>query len=318
MSPGSPNLPKRQWRGRRYRRDYLLALGFSCMACQRQPPVTQDGAAPKVASIATPPSQQTQPLTADPPAHPSSPTVTGIGTAGSPDPEPLAAGIWSELAVEGYEPAVLWYQKSAPLWVISHGAGGHAEWHCEHFHRLLAGRATLLCPRGKQRFSHHPSAGYYYPDHWALQREVLAAIAKYESMVGPTRPYLYAGYSQGATMGALAFANAGGIFDRLLLVEGGYADWSPMLVRQYQQSGGKAMLWICGTGACNRQARAAAQRFKGSPVETRVHLADGAGHRPDGAVGQATSQNLPFLLQMDARWQGFTPNPEDNSAPRGE
>jgi pimeloyl-ACP methyl ester carboxylesterase len=178
-----------------------------------------------------------------------------------------------------------------------------------------------LCPQGKRLHAKDPAQGYYYPDHLALQREVLGAIERFETLVVPpdaTRPYVYAGYSQGATMGALAFAQHGGLFAELVLVEGGFADWSQALVNQFRESGGKAVLFVCGTKHCATQAAGAVHRFTKSGLKAKLARASGAGHVPNGAVGQALSSSLGFVLEGDPRWQGFTPNPEDYSAPGGE
>jgi predicted esterase len=244
-------------------------------------------------------------------------SITTEPTSTSPFPEQT----WTELPVTGFLPALLWYRKGAPLFVVTHGAGGHAAWHCEHYHRLLDGRATLLCPRGKLRYAKDPSQGYYYPDHLALRREVIAVVEGFEALATPSgasRPYVYAGYSQGATMGALAFGESGGLFSQLVLVEGGFADWSQALVNRFRETGGKSVLFVCGTKQCATQAAGAVHRFVSSGLGAKSVWARGAGHVPDGAVGQALSNDLGFLLEADPRWQGFSPRPEDYSAPRGE
>lgn len=314
MRSGSPKIPQRQCCTLRRLSECLLVLGIGCGACQHQAPALPRPS-PKAAPVShpTPPTPTPHPLASESLEKPQSPSHSTAPREGGP-----VDSVWTELPLEGHESAVLWYRSGAPVFVVTHGAGGHAEWHCEHFHRLLEGRATLVCPRGKRRFARDPSQGYYYPDHIALRREVLAAVGKLESLASNARPYVYAGYSQGATMGALAFADSGGIFDQLLLVEGGFADWSSGLVSQFQRSGGQAVLWICGTASCNKHARAAARRFTGAELRAKVSYARGAGHRPDGAVGQILSDSLPFLLEGDARWQGFTPRPESASFPRGE
>lgn len=230
--------------------------------------------------------------------------------AGLPFPEAK----WAELAVPQFEPAVIWYRPSAPVIVIAHGAGGEAEWHCRHFHRIFAGRVTLLCPRGKRIAFKDETRGFYYPDHFALRREVHALVDQFERLVPSAesqRPYVYAGYSQGATMGALAFAESGSLFSKLLLVEGGFADWSNLLVTRFRKSGGQAVLIVCGTKLCGQHAQTAEGYFRKAEVRFRTVWAKGAGHRPDGPVDRLTVAHLPFLLEGDARWGEFALSAED-------
>lgn len=254
----------------------------------------------------TPAAEQTQ---ADEPSIsslPSSPSSNGREPSELPNDGPsVADATWSDLPLEGFEPALLWYRRQAPLLVVTHGAGGFAEWHCQHFHRIFSGTVTLLCPRGKRRVTRDPSQGYYYPDHLALRREIHAAVERFEAVTaheGAGRPYAYAGYSQGATMGALALAEEGDLFSRLLLVEGGYADWYEALVHRFKNSGGQAIALICGTKSCHEHARAAAPRFQHAGLEFRTATAHAAGHRPDGEVEKHTILALPFLFSTDPRW----------------
>jgi predicted esterase len=175
--------------------------------------------------------------------------------------------------------------------------------------------ATLICPQGKRRYTRDPSRGYYYPDHLSLSHEVASALTAFETEFeasAPQEKYLYAGYSQGATMGALAFAPQGDRFSYLVLVEGGYADFSLNLARRFKKSGGRGALFICGTKRCRDQSREAVSRLKQLGLNAECHWAEGAGHRPDGSVTKALVSALPFVLSSDPRWNGVTPNlPED-------
>jgi predicted esterase len=331
MSRASPISAQRQWRLESCGRDCTLGLVVCWFAgCYHQAPKEPEHARnpPAAAMAATtpgPPSSAAVSATT-PESLSSAATTEPVPTADAPNrPTPaehvtreIPAAVWTELEVPEYEPALVWYRPRAPLFVITHGAGGQAEWHCRHFHRILDGRATLLCPRGKRRHARDASQGYYYSDHFALRREVLAVVNRFEASVPTSRPYVFAGYSQGATMGALAFAQNGEIFSQLLLVEGGYADWSSTLITQFQKTGGKAVLFVCGTQSCHDQASAAARRFAQVQIRVKVSWAHRAGHRPDGPVGETMADDLSFLLADDPRWQGFTPRHADYSTPRGE
>lgn len=295
----------------------LVRVSLLLVGCQYTLPTR-----PKATLDPLPRAAVTSTATSRPQALPGTtetPTQSAAETVPPPHQPPV--GVWSELTLDEFEPALLWYKNSAPVFVITHGAGGHAAWHCQHYHRLLDGRATLICPQGKLRHAKEPALGYYYPDHLALRREVLSAVERFEALAPQTlarRPYVYAGYSQGATMGALAFAEHGELFSQLVLVEGGFADWSDALISRFRATGGGGVLFICGTKQCATQATSAAGRFVAHGLKSSAFWAKGAGHIPDGAVGQTLSEHLGFLLDLDPRWQGFTPNREDYSAPRSE
>lgn len=217
---------------------------------------------------------------------------------------------WADLEVEGFEPARLFYRSSAPKWIVTHGAGGQAAWHCEHWDKIFHSTVTLLCPRGKKRFAGDLSRGYYYPDHLTLEREVQAMRAAFESKYEPRgaeEKYVYVGYSQGASMGALAMAAHGDWLSHLILQEGGYKDFSPRLAKQFAATGGTGVVFVCGTRACRNQVHAHAENLRASGLKVTWKWASGAGHRPDGPVTRALLELLPEVLSHDARFTGFSP-----------
>ena len=136
--------------------------------------------------------------------------------------------------MEGFLPAfVSWPQARSwpqPTLVAAHGAGDYAESHCELWRHLLAERGVVLCLRGRAIGKVSEDRGYYYPDHFTLRREALAAIGALEQRhaeLADTERLVYAGYSQGAQMGLLMLLDRGAVAPRLLLIEGGAGDWSP-------------------------------------------------------------------------------------------
>lgn len=233
-------------------------------------------------------------------------------SATRPEPtEPPHFSSWIgeiDIPIAGFEPAIVIFPDTAekkPLIVVAHGAGGQASWHCRHWHGFIGNDAILLCPRGKRQYARDPSKGYYFPDHPSLGREVLAALAALRLQAGSkiaSGPITYAGYSQGATMGALAFASDDNPFQRLVLVEGGVSDWSLARAKKFRASGGRRILLVCGTNRCWAHARAARDLLHRAAVEVRAVAALGQGHRPDGGVGRALVESLPWLFQGDTRY----------------
>ena len=225
-----------------------------------------------------------------------------------PSTPPLAE-LPTTLELDGFEPSVLRLatdRRPAPLFVITHGAGGQAAWHCHHYEQMLGPTAGLLCLAGKRMVARDPTRGFYYPDHMRLSDELSAAHAamfkKYSgALLGTTSVYI--GYSQGATMGVLAIAPHGDIWPRLALVEGGYDSWSSALARNFKDNGGQRVLFVCGTEHCRKLAAQARSTLERTGVEARLLTATNAGHRPDGPVAARVKEGLIWLLQGDPHYE---------------
>lgn len=193
-----------------------------------------------------------------------------------------------------------------PVLVVTHGAGGSAEAHCQLWARILTERAVLLCVRGRAR-GPSPADGEYYPDHPTLERETFAALsalrARYAERIADGGVY-YAGFSQGATMGALMLVEHAEEVKRLVLVEGGFAEWSVARARAFRERGGERVLFVCGRKECADAARKSAYYFKLAGVPAQLEYVNGAGHSHDARVEARMVATLPWLTASDAR---FTP-----------
>jgi predicted esterase len=210
------------------------------------------------------------------------------------------------LVVPGFGDAVvvapIEFGSGKPLLVAAHGAGDAPEWQCGHWAGLTRGRFVVLCPRGLSLGK--DSDGYYFPDHFALEREVLAGVKALEAALGPrllADGGVYTGYSQGATMGAIMVVNHGKRFPHLLLMEGGSGDWSFTRARRFRDTGGKSVAILCGTGPCARRAKASARTLEKVGLRARAVYAEGAGHVYDGEVG-ARAQALLDDWLLDSNW----------------
>jgi pimeloyl-ACP methyl ester carboxylesterase len=169
---------------------------------------------------------------------------------------------------------------------------------------LLEAQAFVLCPAGVP-LGKSPEHGYFYRNHHELEREVLAGVealrAAYPEALDPG-PFVYAAYSQGATMGALMLAAHGALFDRLVLVEGGYGEWTMSSAQRFAASGGQRVLFACGITTCKAKAELSARALTRAGIATRVVHAAGGGHTYGGRVADELRGALPFLLEGDARW----------------
>jgi predicted esterase len=218
------------------------------------------------------------------------------------------------LDVPAHHAAVVWVPPISagdvvprPLLVATHGAGGTPEAHCAYWRALVGERAFVLCPRGVTMdvFAPPEERGYFYPAHPALGREVRAAlaalVARYRAHVDPDRA-VYAGFSQGATMGALFFAREPAPFAGAVLIEGGAEEWSEYSARTFQQGGGRRVIFACGRRSCAGAARRSAGYLERAGVESRVIDASGSGHTLEGKVREGVAEAFPWLVADDARW----------------
>ena len=191
-----------------------------------------------------------------------------------------------------------------PVLVVTHGAGGTAEAHCELWARIVQDKALLLCVRGRAR-SQNPEDGEYYPDHPTLERETFAALTALRATYGDriaSGPVSYAGFSQGATMGALMLVDHAEEVTRLVLVEGGFADWSVARAKAFRERGGERVLFVCGRKECAEPAKNSAHWFKLAGVPARVEYVPGAGHSHDSRIEARIVGAMPWLLDGDLRW----------------
>jgi len=229
--------------------------------------------------------------------------------------EPLTAtSPFVDLEVPGHFPALVALPLGArtprPIVVATHGAGGRPEGQCQLWQALVGSRAFVLCLRGipTSRFDPPDSAGYYYPGHPALGLEIEAALgalaARYPAHVDLRAP-LYAGFSQGASMGALLLPRHQAGFARAALIEGGYGmfqEWNVAAARRFHEQGGDRVVLACGRIRCLEQARITARYLERGGVRVRVLYARGAGHGYRGAMEQELRANFDWLVEGDPRF----------------
>lgn len=193
-----------------------------------------------------------------------------------------------------------------PVLLATHGAGGAPEHHCEAWRRRLGPRGVVVCPRGAMiNRIEGPDAGFYYPDHHALEREVLATVQALRSEFAEYidgGPMLYAGYSQGATMGALVLPDHAELFPRAVLVEGGFSEWNLVTAKRFAERGGLRVLFVCGVRRCKAGADRSAAALRRARLAVEARLAAGAGHTYLGPVAGEIAQGFSWLVADDTRW----------------
>ena len=220
----------------------------------------------------------------------------------TPEREPDAPRLRS-LDVPGFRAPLLYSPAGSerrPLLIATHGAGGSADWECAYWTRLTAGQVFVLCLAGTP-LGHYQ--GFYYRDHLALERELNAA----EAVARAAEPRilaesgLYAGFSQGSTMGTSMIGKHGQSFPYLVLIEG-FQLWNIPAARAFARAGGKRVLIACGSKECAKVGRDSVRYLGAGGIDARLEFAPGAGHTPTGAVQARVEAALPWLLEGDPRW----------------
>jgi predicted esterase len=218
------------------------------------------------------------------------------------------------LPVPGHTDAVVVLPMGAgrkPVLVATHGAWDRAEGHCAIWSGIVRGRGFILCPQGRRVDNRVPPAEsmYYYPDHHVLDRELVAtldALASHFPDRADTVGAVYAGFSQGAIMGASILPKRPATFPRAILVEGGhnhYGEWSLGSARAFQRGGGKRVFFACGGPWCNQNAQGVSRLLAKAGLEARVGYAEGAGHTMGGGVEKHLEDGFAWVIEGDPRWR---------------
>ena len=264
--------------------------------------LTAGGCAPRQSQYepARPPEPSTTTDPADPSGTSERPTEPGAPVAPRAEPaRPAASPSVATLAlpVEGFGDAVVVAPLSdepRPMLIAAHGAGDTPEWQCQHWGPVARGRFYVLCPRGTPLVRGDDSA-YFYRDHHALEREVVAVVKAARAKFGgrlAAAGGVYTGYSQGATMGALMVIDHGTDFPHLILVEGGSGEWTLGRAQRYRSTGGQSVAIVCGTPGCATRGKSSQTLLERASLRARVEHAEGGGHTYIGSVGERATEIL--------------------------
>lgn len=194
--------------------------------------------------------------------------------------------------------------RARPLLIVTHGAGGGPEWHCARWASIVQDRAFVMGIQGRSMGG--GGGAYYYPQHHDLKERVTQLHKAFLQRFGQRHiegQSVYAGYSQGATMGALMLPDLGQSFPFALLIEGGYEQWPVASAVRYAKSGGRRIYFACGTGSCSRGAQRSVDWLHKGSVEAKTDTAQGAGHTPAGAVGELAAKGLAWLTRDSSAWR---------------
>jgi len=209
--------------------------------------------------------------------------------------------------VDGFEAAAVRIPEAAgkKKWRVAfaaHGAGGRGVDHCEYFDSRLASDVLLVCPAGTPLRRSEPDGGSYFENHFTLRSELRAvkeALLRDWAGCVKEKEWLYIGYSQGATMGALALvdekSDAKLPFADLLLVEGGGENWNLARSLFFAKASGHRVRLVCGTPSCSRRGRAAVSALRKAKLHAELRAVPGGGHAYWGKMGDAITAEFEHL-----------------------
>ncbi len=192
------------------------------------------------------------------------------------------------------EPSRLASSGQQPLRVAfaAHGAGGRAADHCVHWDKHLADDVLIVCPTGTLLRRDDENGGAYFESHLVLREEIEALAAAIRERFQKRvlwGDWLYLGYSQGATMGALALLEGEPLvgkagFSQLVLVEGRGENWNVARSQRFRNSGGESVALVCGTPSCGRHGRGNIPHLQRAGLTASLIEVEGGGHAYWGSM----------------------------------
>lgn len=229
----------------------------------------------------------------------------------APKTAPLDAdGELVSLPVAGFRDAVVSLPLGAttkkPVVLALHGNFDRPEWQCEVWRGIVQNTAFVLCPRGIPRADAAGLDRWEYGSRKKTVAELEAALAalaeRYAEYVDPG-PVVFTGFSLGAILGVSIVQSDPKRFARAVLTEGGQRGWSRATAKAFKEGGGERVLFACGQGGCVQNSKTLVALLEKAGLSARVANGGKAGHTYDGSVARAITENWPWLIEDDERWQ---------------
>lgn len=128
-----------------------------------------------------------------------------------------------------------------------------------------------------------------------VDASVNVAKAHYDSYVD-SGPFIYAGFSQGATLAEPFLLKNAARFPIVILAEGGYATArSPAFAKAFYAAGGRRVVLVCGGTTCFRSAREAKKVLESAKLQVLVVGDEKAGHNLNERMQKALQAAWPEI-----------------------
>ena len=120
-------------------------------------------------------------------------------------------------------------------------------------------------------------------------------------------PYVYAGFSQGATAAPPFLLKHSSKFPTIIFAEGAYESVaSPDFARQLKKGGVSTLILVCGTGHCVQKANAARPHLERAGLTVFIGGDPRAGHNLNAPMQQALAASWPTWFAHDPAWASFS------------
>jgi hypothetical protein len=130
-------------------------------------------------------------------------------------------------------------------------------------------------------------------------REIDAGLAALKARFGrhvAEGPMIYAGFSLGAFLGVHIAVGDPARFPIAVLGEGGYM-WTADQAARFARGGGKRVLFVCSTGACDASASPSVAVLRRAGVEAKMVSPGHIGHLVDDRVVRRVRAEWPWVLE---------------------
>jgi predicted esterase len=178
----------------------------------------------------------------------------------------------------------------------AHGAGDRPDWACGGWRLSSQVTAFVACPQGRPM----GGATYAWGSPQQLEERALVTVeavkARYPEYLARA-PYVFAGFSQGATYAEPLLRKHAALFPIAILAEGGYRIMtSPSFAAAYRAGGGRRVVLVCGNPNCFVTARGAKKVLEGAGLEALVVGDEAAGHNLNGRMQRALQAAWPRIV----------------------
>lgn len=194
-----------------------------------------------------------------------------------------------------------------PLMLGVHGAGDRPEWACGGWRLANHAYPFIVCPRG----SPLSSTAYAWRSSEQIERVSLKAINAVKKRFGKyvnDGPYVYAGFSQGATAAPPFLLKHAAEFPTIIFAEGAYDSVaSPDFARQLKRGGVHTLILVCGTGHCVQKANAGRAHLERAGLNVFIGGDPRSGHNLNAPMQQALAAAWPTWFANDSAWAGYKP-----------
>lgn len=214
-------------------------------------------------------------------------------------------GEWLEVLPDGagYVSPPTGATTKRPIVVAVHGAGDRPDWSCSEWRAIFGPVPFVVCPRGTPLGD--ARASYAWSSVSGLEKAIEQAVdrtrARWPEHVARDAPRVYAGFSQGAMLGADVVARAPSRYPYAIFLEG-MGELGPRFIGPFARDGKRALL-ACSRAGCAPARDAARTKLVAGRIDARVSYVGNFGHVVDGRVIAGIRSQVPWLLGDDPAWR---------------